>query len=64
MRAYTLVTGLVFGLLVAAHVARVAVEGVHVLQDVFFVASTLIAVTLSAWSAKLLLGSRQQSPSE
>jgi len=64
MRAYTGVTGIVFGLLVVAHIARVAIEGPHVLRDVFFVASSLVALALSAWSVKLLLGGRPQSPCE
>jgi len=64
MRAYTGVTGIVFGLLVVAHIARVAIEGLQVLRDAFFVGSSLVALALSAWSAKLLLGGQAQSPRE
>ena len=57
MRAYVIVTGIVFLLLVLAHLARVGVEGVHVLKDVFFSISTVISVVLCAWAARLLFKS-------
>jgi hypothetical protein len=63
VRTYTLVTGIVFSLLVAAHVARLAGEGAHVLKDPFFDISTLLSLGLSLWALQLLLGgARAQQP--
>jgi membrane-bound ClpP family serine protease len=53
VRAYVIVTGIVFFLLVLAHLARVGVEGVQVLKDVFFTISTAISVVLCVWAARL-----------
>lgn len=50
MRAYVVTTGIVFALLVCAHLARVALEGEHVLGDLFFLISTLIALALCGWA--------------
>lgn len=55
MRAYVLTTAVVFALILAGHVWRVAAEGMHVLGDPVFAISTLIAVGLVGWAAKLLL---------
>ena len=61
MRTYTFVTGIVFALLVIAHIARTAVEGLHVLRDPFLVASTLLSLGLSIWSVWLILGNRTRA---
>ena len=59
MKAYLVITGLVFLLITLAHVARVVVEGAHLLRDPFFVATTLLTIGMSAWAARLLArGSR------
>ncbi len=58
MRAYTLVTGIVFAILVAVHLARIALEGLHVLREPFFVVSTAIAAALSLWAMRLWLAGR------
>jgi hypothetical protein len=50
MRTYVVTTGIVFALLVCAHLARIALEGVHVLGDPFFLISTLIALALCGWA--------------
>ena len=54
MRTYTVVTGIVFALLLAAHIARVALEGWHTLRDPFFAGSTLLAAGLSLWAVSLM----------
>lgn len=54
MKAYVLTTGILFALLVVAHVVRAAVEGVHVVRDPVFAISTLIAVGICAWAVRLL----------
>jgi hypothetical protein len=54
MRAYIMTSGAIFAVLVAAHIWRVAVEGLPVARDPWFVGSTLIAVSLSVWAASLV----------
>ena len=53
MKAYLVTTGLLFGVIVVAHVLRAAQEGAHVTHDPFFVALTLVAAALSAWAWRL-----------
>lgn len=55
MRAYVLTTAIVFALILAGHVWRVAAEGTHVLGEPIFAFSTLLAIGLVGWAAKLLL---------
>ena len=55
MRAYVLVTGIIFGLIVVAHAWRLAAEG-HVHTEV--VVLTLLAAALCGWAARLLLRPR------
>ncbi len=47
-------TGIVFGLLAAAHIWRGAVEGMHLAGDPFFVGVTIAAAALSVWAWRLL----------
>jgi hypothetical protein len=54
VRAYLSVTAVVFGLILAAHVARVVVEGLHPLQDPWFILTSLAALALLVWAACLL----------
>lgn len=54
MKAYVVTTGTVFGLLVLAHVWRLAVEGTRLMRDPWFVAMTIIAAALSLWALRLL----------
>jgi hypothetical protein len=53
MKSYVITTGIVFLLIVVAHIARVAFEGAHVASDPFFILTTLIAVGLCAWTWRL-----------
>jgi hypothetical protein len=57
MRAYLMTTGILFALLVVAHVWRMFAEGGRVVDPVFVVA-TLLAAALGAWAAVLLRRSR------
>jgi len=59
MRAYVKTTGILFVLLVLAHIARAAAEGLQVLTDPAVAASTLISIALTAWAWRLI-----QNPSE
>jgi hypothetical protein len=53
MRAYVLTTGVIFGLIVAAHVWRVAAESPLLARDPSFVIVTLICAALCAWAVRL-----------
>jgi len=50
MKAYILTTGLIFVLVIAAHVARLFAEGLHPLTQPIFVFTTLLAIALSLWA--------------
>ncbi len=54
MRAYLVVTGAVFGLLVVIHLARLIVEGPHVAADPFFIGATVVAAGMAFWALLLL----------
>jgi hypothetical protein len=57
MRAYVITTGVIFALLVGAHVWRITVES-HLATDPFFMATTLVAILLASWAARLVWRSR------
>jgi hypothetical protein len=54
MRTYLIVTAVVAGLIVAAHIARLVLGESHLAKDPFFIAATLVAAGLCAWSVTLL----------
>ena len=54
MRAYVITTGLLFAILVLAHIARVFAEGVGHTMDPCFVVATLVAAGLSLWAWRLV----------
>jgi hypothetical protein len=54
MKAYLVVTGVVFGLITFAHIARVFAEGVHLAKDPSFVLLTLAAIAMCIWAFRLL----------
>ena len=58
MRAYVGITGLLFALIFAAHVARIWAEGTGLLRDPFFILITAAALAVSVW-AVLLLSNRR-----
>jgi tellurite resistance protein TehA-like permease len=58
MRAYVMTTGVVFGLLVAAHVWRALVEGPHLLADPLWMLITAVAAAFCAWAFRVLWRSR------
>lgn len=53
-RAFIAVAGLIFALILAAHAARIAVEGAGLLREPDFVVTSLIALGLALWAAWLL----------
>ena len=54
MKAYLVTSGVAFGLLVVAHVARVFAEGIRLVHEPGFVLVTLLAVALCVWAGWLL----------
>ena len=56
MRAYVVTTGIVFVLIVAGHVARVATEGTRLLTEPSFLITSAIAVALALWAGCLFRG--------
>ena len=54
MRAYVATSGIIFGLLVLAHLVRVAAEGAHLARDPSFVLVTLAAAALCLWAFRIL----------
>ena len=59
MKAYLITTGLVFGAIVAAHVARVFAEGTRLLTEPDWVILTLLAAALCVWAFRLLARTRR-----
>jgi len=54
MKAYIATTGTIFGLIVLAHIARIAAEGPALAKDPFYIVITLATVGLAAWAGRLL----------
>ena len=54
MKAYLITNGIVYLLVVLAHILRVSAEGAHLVRDPAYVALTLFAAALSLWSFLLL----------
>lgn len=54
MRAYIASTGVIFGLIVIAHVWRVLVEGPELARSPWYIAVTLLAAGLVVWACRLL----------
>ena len=59
MRAYVLVSGLIFGVIVIAHLLRVVAESSALATDLHFIVLTLLAALLALWAAALLWRSRR-----
>lgn len=54
MRAFLIVNGVVYALIVVAHVLRMVAEGPRVASDPWFVSATVVAAGLSLWAWLLL----------
>jgi hypothetical protein len=54
MKAYVLTTGVVFALLVAAHLWRMVAESPALARDPGYLAITLASGLLSLWAGRLL----------
>ena len=59
MRAYIGITGLVFALMFAAHVARIIAEGPGIMREPVIVVTSALSLGLAVW-AVLLLSNRRR----
>ena len=55
MRAYLIVSGLLFVLVAVAHAARLKVEGMWHLREPDFLLSTLAVLAMAGWAGYLLV---------
>ena len=53
MKAYVFTTGVVFVLIIAAHIARVFAEGPRLLKEPSFVFTSILSIVLAAWAWRL-----------
>jgi hypothetical protein len=53
MKAYVLTTGIVFVLVVAAHIARLVSEGLRLLREPSFIFTSILAVALAVWAGRM-----------
>jgi hypothetical protein len=54
MKAYIMTTGVVFGLITLAHIARVFAEGAQLATEPWFLVMTVAAAALCAWAVRLV----------
>jgi hypothetical protein len=59
VKLYIAVTTVLFAIVLIGHLARVAAEGVHVLTEPIFAASTLLTLAMALWGALLAWRSRK-----
>jgi len=53
MKAYVITTGIIFALIVVAHILRAIAEGPALAKDPHFILLTLLAVALCIWAVRL-----------
>jgi hypothetical protein len=53
MKSYIAVTGIAFGLIVLAHIARLFDEGAHLLGEPIFLVTSLGSLAMCLWAAIL-----------
>jgi hypothetical protein len=53
MKAYVATTGIVFGLIVLAHIAKLFADDLHPAKDPVFVVLTVIAAGLALWAFRV-----------
>ena len=59
MRCYIVVTGLVFALMFAAHVARIFAEGAGILREPIIIVTSVLSLGLAIWASVLLFNRRR-----
>ncbi len=62
MKSYVLTTGIVFGLLALAHIARIFVDSAQVLAEPVFLLTTVASAVLCVWAIVLLKQSSRLHP--
>ena len=58
MKAYVVTTGVIFALIVVAHIWRAIEEGAGMAKDPAFMALTIAAAALAFWSWRVFKGLR------
>ena len=53
MKSYIITTGVIFGLITAAHLVRIVVEP-YLATDPFYVVLTILAAGLCVWAGRLI----------
>lgn len=59
MRAYLVVSGVAYVLLLVAHLARMVAEGIEALAQPIFLSTTLGAAMMTLWSWRLFAQARR-----
>jgi hypothetical protein len=54
-------TGVIFGLITLAHLARAVDEGARIMTDPWWVVLTALAIALCGWAGRLLWVARRDS---
>ncbi len=55
MKSYIVTTGVIFGLLLVSHVARVVVEGTYLIREPIFVLTTIASGAVFIWAITLFV---------
>ena len=59
MRAYIGITGVVFALMFAAHVARILAEGPALMREPIIIVTSVLSLALAIWAVVLLSNRRR-----
>lgn len=62
LKCYVIVTGLIFGLLLVAHVARFVAEGSYLLREPIFVLTTIASGAVFVWAIALFRRLQKSRP--
>lgn len=54
MKAYIIITGVIFGLITVAHIMRFVMEGSRLATEPVFILLTLLSAALCVWAWQLL----------
>lgn len=59
MKTYVILTGVLFGILTAAHVLRIILENPGLAKDPFYISLTVLTAALCGWAFYLVRPSRK-----
>lgn len=54
MKYYLIITGIMFVFVIAGHLVRIMVEGIHLLLEPAFIVSAIISIAMGVWALILL----------